>query len=350
MTEQNATAAAPEPVDMVKAPFPQDAVAAQAQAPEAAQEAVAAQPQAPETPEAAAPEAPVATRVPAATDTLAAFAAPQAAEAPETAEAPQGTAPKDRRKLFAFLRWTAAVTVFAVAGAGVAYGITRPERTDVPGLSTKDDGRWVFPQLVKPTLPPGAAQPFAEDNKDRIHYASTLELLLPAPKGSTPDPALKLEKDSVVSVDTFLEEYEPTARENMKQGFTDDGLRQIVGRGWLMPDGTRTRVYLLRFHSSGFVNAFDGCGINMNVNGVNRMEPDSAWSKAKSTQPVPDVAGVVGNPLSFFSEARPYGDEQVRVGCVDSGDLLAAVFQTRKGEVATIPFHQTVILQGQLLG
>ncbi|MFD9723872.1 hypothetical protein [Streptomyces sp. NPDC059072] len=307
MTEQNTTAGAVEPVDMVKSPAPQDAAPVTA---EAAQGPASA-----------------------------------AAEAPETAETPEGRAPKDRRKLFAFLRWTAAVTVFAVAGAGVAYGITLPERTDIPGLSTKDDGRWVFPQLVKPTLPPGAAQPFAEDNKDGIHYAAALELLVPAPEGSEQDPALKLEKDSVVSPDTFLEEYESTAREKMKQGFTDEGLRQIVGRGWLMPDGTRTRVYLLRFHSSGFANTFEGCGLNASVNGVKRLEPDSAWAKVKSSQSAPSGIGV----LSLYSEARPYGDDQVRLGCVDSGDLLAVVFQTRKGEVATVPFHQTVMLQGRLL-
>ncbi|MFG2879954.1 hypothetical protein ACGFYU_33915 [Streptomyces sp. NPDC048337] len=287
MTEQNATEAGPEPVDTVKAPGPQDAV---------------------------------------------------------PAEAPQGTAPKDRRKLFALLRWTAAVTVFAVAGAGVAYGITRPERTDIPGLATKDDGRWVFPAPAKPTLPPGAALPFAEDNKDGIHYAAAFELLIPAPKGSTPDPAMKLEKDSAVSPDTFLEEYESAEREKMKQGFTDDGLRQIVGRGWLMPDGTRTRVYLLRFHSSGFENAFQGCGINMKVNGVNRMEPDTTWSKAKTSQRALDVSG-----MSFLTEARPYGDDQVKVGCVEAGDLVAVIFQTRKGEVAAVPLHQTGMLQRELL-
>ncbi|WP_329381584.1 hypothetical protein OG625_17635 [Streptomyces sp. NBC_01351] len=333
MTEQNTTGAAPEPVDTVKAPAPQDAVPAQAQSPEtlaapAPQDAVPAQAQAP-----------------AATDTLAAFAAPQAPGAPGAADAPQGTpAPKDRRKLFAFLRWTAAVTVFAVAGAGVAYGLMRPERTDVPGLSTKDDGRWVFPALAKPVLPPGAAQPFAEDNEDGIHYAAAAELLLPAPKGSTQDPALKLEKDSVVSPDTFLEEYESTARAKMKQAFVDDGLRQIVARGWVTPDGTRTRIYLLRFHASGFTDLFEGCGANMNVNGVNRIEGDDTWGKAKTSQPAPDLGDV-----SLFAEAKPVGDEQVKAGCIQAGDLQAVIFQTRKGEVATVPFHQTVILQNQLL-
>lgn len=264
--------------------------------------------------------------------------------APEAPEATEPAAPKDRRRLFAFLRWTAAVLAFGVAGTGVAYGIVQPERTDIPGLSTKDDGRWVYPALTKPTLVPGAAQPFAEDNEDGIHYASLQELLLPAPQGSRPDPGLKLEKDQAVSQDTFLEEYESTVRAKMKQGFTDDGLRQIIARGWLMPDGTRTRVYLLRFHSSGFVDAFEGCGIDMNVNGVNWMEGDTTWNKAKNSQSAPDLRDV-----SLLSEAHPAGDEQVKAGCVRSGDVQAVIIQSRKGEVATVPFHQTVILQSQLL-
>ncbi|MEV7726674.1 hypothetical protein AB0P15_18250 [Streptomyces sp. NPDC087917] len=252
--------------------------------------------------------------------------------------------PRDRRVLFAFLRWTAAVVAFAAVGTGVAYGISRVERTDVPGLSTKDDGRWVFPALAKPTLPPGAAQPFAEDNRDGVHYASLGQLLLPAPRGSKPDTGLKLEKDEAVSVDTFLEEYEGAAREKMKQGFVDDGLRQIAARGWTMPDGTRTRIYLLRFHSSGFVDAVEGCGIDMNLNGVNRITADDDWSKAKNAQKTPDLADV-----SVFAEAPPTGDEEIRAGCVTAGDLQAVILQTHKGKVAPVPFHQTVILQDQLV-
>ncbi|GAA3096136.1 hypothetical protein ACFQFR_17315 [Streptomyces goshikiensis] len=187
--------------------------------------------------------------------------------------------------------------------------------------------------------------PFAADNADGIHYAGLTQLLLPAPRGAAPDAKLKLEKDSVVAVDTFLEEYEPTAREKMKQAFTDEGLRQIVGRGWTTPDGTRTRVYLLRFHSSGFVNAFTGCGRDMNLSGVNRIDADPDWSKAKLAQSAPD-----SNERQLFEEVPPVGDEQVKAGCIQSGDVQAVILQSRKDAVAAVPFHQTVILQNQLLG
>ncbi|WP_405490518.1 hypothetical protein [Streptomyces sp. NBC_00096] len=253
-------------------------------------------------------------------------------------------APKDRRKLFAALRWTAAVLVFGAVGTGVAYGVTQPERTDIPGLSTKADGRWVYPALTKPTLPPGAALPFAKDNEDGIHYAGLTQLLLPPPAGSTPDSTLKLEKDEVVTADNFLTEYEDAAREGLKTDFADEGLRQIVGRGWTTPDGTRTRVYLLRFHSSGFADTFKGCNLNMQLKGT-RTIVDVDWTKAKSGQSTPSLTGV-----SLYAESNPVGDEQAKVGCIRSGDVVAVVLQTRKGEVATVPFHQTVILQNQLLG
>ncbi|MEU7554946.1 hypothetical protein AB0B01_21825 [Streptomyces sp. NPDC044571] len=294
----------------------------------------------------AAPDAVPAPAVPApAAATPPVPAAPAASEAEALVPPEAAAPPKVRRRLHAALRWTAAVLVFGAVGTGVAYGITQPERTGIPGLSTRDDGRWDYPALTKPTLPPGAPLPFAKDNEDGIHYAGLAQLLLPAPRGSAPDAGLKLEKDSVVTPDTFLQEYESTVREKMKQGFTDDGLRQIVGRGWTTPDGTRTRIYLLRFHSSGFVDSFHGCNIDMNVNGVNRMEQDASWTKVKFTESPPAHSGI-----AVYEEAAPVGDEQIKAGCVSSGDIQAVIFQSRKGQVASVPLHQTAILQSRLLG
>lgn len=309
--------------------------------PQAVAEAVLpAQATAPETAAPAAGTA-AATAAGAAPDTAVSEAAPAGPfAAPEVP-----AAPKDRRKLYAALRWTAAVLVFGAVGTGVAYEVTQPERTDIPGLSTKSDGRWVYPELPEPALPPGAAAPFAQDNLDGIHYAGLTDLLLPAPTGSAPDAGLKLEKDGVVTADTFLEEYEASEREKMKEQFANEGLRQIAGRGWTTPDGTRTRVYLLRFHASGFVDTFKGCNRDMKLNGVKLLGADLDWSKGKTGQSAPSLSFV-----SLFAESKPVGDEQAKAGCIQSGDIQAVVLQTRKGEVATVPFHQTVILQHQLLG
>ncbi|MFC9588076.1 hypothetical protein ACFVJ8_35315 [Streptomyces yangpuensis] len=274
---------------------------------------------------------------------------------PAAAEGPPAP-PKDRRVLFAALRWTAAVAVFAAVGTGVAYGITVPERTDIPGLATEDDGRWTFPKLSQPALPPGAPLAQGPDNKDGTHYAQLAGLLLPAPAGSKADDAVKADKDGTVPVDSFLEEYAPDAREKLKTSLEWDGLRQIVGRGWTTPDGTRTHVYLLRFHSSGFVDAFKGCDSNAQLNGVSALDLDDVWSKAKSTQmnstalDFPGAAHFDGTDLSVYQEMKPVaGEEQTKVGCLRTGDVLGMVVQSRKGDVAPVPFHQTVILQSQLL-
>ncbi|MEU9145222.1 hypothetical protein [Streptomyces sp. NPDC048349] len=274
----------------------------------------------------------------------------------EPALEPVPAASKDRRKLFAALRWTAAVLVFAAVGAGTAYGVVQPERTKIPGLSTLSDGRWIYPQLAKPELPAGAPLPGATDNPDGTHYAALSGLLLPAPEGSRPDDTVKADKDGKVEPDAFLEEYAPDDRPKLKEGFEWEGLRQITGRSWTMPDGTRTRVYLLRFHSSSFVDTFLGCSINTRLTGADSLSGDVSWSKAKTAQ-----SGTVGSggsagsgtlgtsDISLYEEPKPFGDEQVRFGCLQVGDVQGVIVQSRKGGLPVIPFHQTVILQGQLL-
>ncbi|MEV7523225.1 hypothetical protein [Streptomyces sp. NPDC091371] len=264
--------------------------------------------------------------------------------------------PKDRRKVFAALRWTAAVLAFAVAGAGTAYGVMRPERTDLPGLSTLSDGRWTYPAQARPELPAGAPLPRAADNRDGTHYGDLRGLLLTAPEGAKPDEGVKADKDGVVTPEAFLEEYAAESRPKLKESFEWEGVRKIVGRGWTMPDGTRTRVYLLRFHSSGFVDTFKGCDINARLNGVSTLEPDTVWSKTKAEQPTgvpqdPQGPGTLSSgDISVYREAKPVlGDEQTKLGCLQADDVQAVIVQTRKGEVATVPFHQTVILQSQLL-
>ncbi|WP_223835817.1 hypothetical protein [Streptomyces venezuelae] len=363
MSEQTDTAGvtAPAPVPAPEAspevsPEAAEATTEAAEPAAVTPEAVTPEAAAPAAPEAAAPAAPEAA-VPAAPEAASEagpWAPPAGPEAGPWAAPP--APPKDRRKLFAALRWTAAVAVFAAVGTGVAYGITLPERTDVPGLSTEDDGRWTFPALSRPALPAGAPVPQGPDNKDGTHYAPLTGLLLPAPEGAKADDAVKADKDGNVSVDTFLEEYTPEAREKLKQSLEWDGLRQIAGRGWTTADGTRTHVYLLRFHSSGFVDAFKGCDSNARLTGVSALDLDDVWNKAKNTQmnsttlDFPGAANFDGTELSVYQEVKPFlGEEQTKVGCLRTGDVLGMVIQTRKGEVAPVTFHQSVILQSQLL-
>lgn len=260
---------------------------------------------------------------------------------------PPPSSPKDRRVLRAVLRWTAVVVVFAAVGTSAAYGITRMERTDVPGLATESDGRWDYPTLTKPPLPSGSPGPFAEANKAGSHYADLRALVLPAPAGATQDKALRGE-DGWLATKTFLAEYAEAAdREELGQKFSDNGLRHIAARGWTTPDGTHTRIYLLQFDTAavvddlfgGDIGPYGGPGYGLRGAGYSVADED-----------FPDAARIEDITASVYVEPRPYGTEHVRQAYLSAGDVLAVLVQSRKSAVNPVPFQQTVALQSQLLG
>jgi hypothetical protein len=254
---------------------------------------------------------------------------------------------RPRRLLRAALRWTAAVVVFAAVGAGTAYGITRMDRTDVPGLATQSDGRWEYPTLTRPPLPSGSPRPFAEENKAGTHYADLRELLLPAPEGAKEDKALRGD-DGWLATKDFLAAYEDKLdRDTFRQKLVDYGLRHIAARGWTTQDGTHTRIYLLHFDTAAIVDELasddvapaGGPGYGVRGDGESVFDDD-----------FPEAARIEDTPVYAYVEAKPYGAEQVRQAYVTAGDVLAVVIQSRKGGARAVPFRQTVTLQSQLLG
>jgi hypothetical protein len=268
------------------------------------------------------------------------------AGAPEDAAVP-GPAPagKDRRVLRALLRWTAAVVVFAAVGTSAAYGITQMKRTDVPGLATRSDGRWDYPEIVHPPLPSGSPAPFADRNEATSHYADLRKLVLPAPRGARADKALAGDH-GWVKTDVFLAEFAAKEdRDTLTSTFRDQGLRHIAARGWTMPDGTRTRIYLLQFDTG------------MVAGKVQEDEFSDAYSPAHALRGalamhmdgvLPKLEGT--NALHYaYVEPKPYGAEQVREAVLVCGDVLGFVVQSRKGGAKAVPFQQTAILQEQLL-
>jgi hypothetical protein len=272
--------------------------------------------------------------------------APPSAPQPGLAVGVASAAPRDRRVLRAVLRWTAAVLVFAAAGVGTAYGITGMERTDVPGLATESDGRWDYPTLMKPPLPPGRPGPLAEENKAGTHYADLRKLVLPAPEGATDDRTLH-GTDGWLATKDFLAEYEEKEdREELAQKFTDYGLRHIAARGWTTPDGTHTRVYLLQFDTAAVVDELPGEIAPSSSPGYQlRGAADSV-----SDEDFPAAAQVRDVTHVVYTESKPYGAEQTRHAYLAAGDVLALVVQSRKGTANPVPFQQTVTLQSQLLG
>ncbi|MFC8825033.1 hypothetical protein ACFT9I_06700 [Streptomyces sp. NPDC057137] len=264
-----------------------------------------------------------------------------------TAPAPEPAPRRRTAALFAALRWTAAVAVFGVLGTAVAYVVTDRDRTDVPTLATKSDGRWTYPPLAKPTLPAGAVGPSGRGNSGQIHYADLAQLLLPAPEGSRPDPALG-DKNSRVPVSRFLQEYDKSSRGAMAADLRDNGLRHIAARGWTMADdGTSTRVYLLRFNSAASTLFFFGSHLQGATDAPQKVTDVEKLSTADETFP---AKAVHGTETYLYNEVAPRGPVHVRHAYISAGDTLALVIQSRKGSAPAVPFNQTVILQDQLLG
>ncbi|MFE1838714.1 hypothetical protein [Streptomyces sviceus] len=266
---------------------------------------------------------------------------------PDTPPAPApAEAKKDRRVLRAVLRWTAAAVVLATAGTATAYGISGMERTDVPGLSTRSDGRWDFPRLTKPPLPSGSPGPFAAGNAAEAHYADLRALLLPAPEGAEEDKALR-GSDGWLATKDFLAEYEvKEEREELGQKLVDTGLRHIAARGWTTSDGTRTRVYLLQFGTANVVESKLASDAQAYTSPTYQVR---GAAEAVYDEAFPDAAAVSEISRAAFTEQKPYGAEQVRQGYLSAGDVFAVILQSRKGSAPAVPFQQTVTLQAQLL-
>ncbi|MFG2559192.1 hypothetical protein [Streptomyces sp. NPDC048496] len=87
----------------------------------------------------------------------------------------------------------------------------------------------------------------------------------------------------------------------------------------------------------------ENSSIGAQFGGSPRTDFDETWSGS---------GRVENTAASVYAEGKPYGSEQVRHAHVLSGDTLALVIQSRKGKAGTerVPFHQTLILQNQLLG
>ncbi|MET9530834.1 MULTISPECIES: hypothetical protein [unclassified Streptomyces] len=250
----------------------------------------------------------------------------------------------DRRVLRAVARWTLAAAVCGGLGAATACGLTALDRTDVPGLATADDGRWDFGALKLPALPAGAPRPFTAGNDGQIHHADARDLLLPAPAGAKGDPELT---GGWVPDSRYVTEYDEDGRADITTGLRDYVVRHIAARGWTMPDGTSTRIYLLTFESNAFAQAFKDNVIRTGIDAgqppadAPLMELDESWDGRGAPKELSE---------SVFAEQEPYGATQARTASVVAGDTLAVITERRKGGAPAVPFHQTLVLQSQLLG
>ncbi|MFF1477057.1 hypothetical protein ACFVYD_05675 [Streptomyces sp. NPDC058301] len=263
-----------------------------------------------------------------------------------TTEEPPLPPPRRRTRARAVLRWTAAALAFLCVGAGTAYAVVDRTRTDLPGLATESDGRWRYPAIALPPLPPGAPRPLAAANTAQNHYADLRALLLPAPEGARPDASLKGD-DGWLATSVFLAQYEKEDRAAFGQSLVDNGLRHIAARGWTMPDGTRSRIFLLQFDTHALAERVQSKDVTRYSTPYH---PLLGAHYAELDQSFPMEAQVEGTSRYPYNEVEPYGPEQVRQAYVLAGDVLAVVVQSRAGTTSAVPFEQTVVLQNELLG
>ncbi|MEU3461629.1 hypothetical protein ABZ721_17010 [Streptomyces sp. NPDC006733] len=248
---------------------------------------------------------------------------------------------KPRRVLRAALRWTAAVLVFGALGGGAAYGITQPERTEIPGLKTPDDGRWEYQPLALPKLPAGKPAAFdTEHNPGGRHYADVRSLLLPLPEGAKPDPAFPGEK-GWLPTDRYLKLYAENGRVLQGGYLAKEGLRHIAARAWTMPDGTRAEVYLLQFATSAYSDRYR---VDAAITSL-ELAPSMAGDLGSQT------AASEGGPITYAFEGRnSTSSMKVRYSYIAAGDTLGVVVLSHAGAMPAVPFRQAITLQAQLLG
>jgi hypothetical protein len=263
---------------------------------------------------------------------------------PAGAEKPVDPA-RRRRVRRAVARWTAAVLVFASLGGATAYAVTLPDRTDIPGLRTPDDGRWTYPRLSLPRLPEGAPRVSDSDhNPAGRHYADLRALLLPAPRGAKPDPAFP-GRGGWLPTSRLVNLYQPADRGDLRARLLQQGLRHIAATAWTAPDGTRVEIYLAQFLSRPYASevatgALDAARLTQ--------APNSSVDMSYRTGGVP-----VGVAPYAYDEDKPRGTTYVRYAALLSGDTVGLVVMSApsaSGGPPAVPFHQTVTLQAQLLG
>jgi hypothetical protein len=267
-------------------------------------------------------------------------AQPYAVPAPGQAvwAVPPQYAPKERKErpwLRTLGRWATAVGVLAVVGTVTAALVTVPERKDLPGLGTPSDGRWTFPALSLPTLPPGDGP--ADADAEHVHRVDLRALLLPAPVGATVESGLP-GTHGWYPADKLVGLLSASAADPVRKVLQDSGLRHVAAIGWTMPDGTRTEIYLQQFRSVSTIADVDQVE---SVNGYLAAAPDAGAAGAVN---FPDLSSAVVRAAPAGS-----GHAAVTYGFVPVGDTEMLVVMSSPKQVPVVDFEQVVELENRLL-
>ncbi|OKI22680.1 hypothetical protein [Streptomyces sp. CB03911] len=272
-----------------------------------------------------------------------------------------------RRRRRTLLRRGAAALVLLIAGTASAYAVTRPDRTDIPGLATPKDGRYTFPALALPPLPSGKPAPGAPGAELR-HEADLRRLVLPAPAeatgpaaGGTASPTAPPSATAAASGTAAASPTVPAGpapaqwavcedlagelaqAETLKSDLMANACRAGVVREWTATDGTKTRIRLLRFGSREEAsNVSNSLWLTSELKGEGKLELE------KDAKGLPTTIGV-GAQLRHNGDEKTGKPDTTRAGYLLAGDVLGLIVMTNPAGVPLPAFHQVVLLQSDLL-
>jgi hypothetical protein len=260
-----------------------------------------------------------------------------------TAEPAAEPARKRRPALRTVLRWTTATVLCLGLGTGTAFAVMAPNRTDIPGLKTPSDGRYTYPALQLPELPPGASGP-SENGASRGAPGGTVPhaiadvrlLLLPSAVGAKPAAALPGRKGWVAMSDYAALFTTPGT---LAQVLRENGARQVAATGWTMPDGTHVAVYLVPF-----LNGTAATTVSQTEYGGMRLVQASGTAFATADESVP-----AGTAQSLSAAAKG-GKPAVRAALFSVDEITGLLVMTNPKAVNQVDFEQALGLQTELLG
>ncbi|GAA1997573.1 hypothetical protein [Catenulispora subtropica] len=234
------------------------------------------------------------------------------------------------------LRYASALVLAGAVGAGTAYAVTLPQRTDVPFLATPNDGRAVFPVITKPAPPAGKPAPGDESNGGQVHYGDLRRYLLPVPKGAVlKEDGWEPAKDFAAGMDGAV----------LAGRLNDAGLRRIAWRGWVAKDGQHTVVELFQFADHAGAFAMEG--------DLESAEPRKAMN-AEDVVPKVTVPGFGDDTADVavrkFDVVEGAPGRIERRAAFRTGDVVAVVTTTAvKGDAGDVAIGQVLLLQAEML-
>ncbi|SEK69471.1 hypothetical protein [Streptacidiphilus jiangxiensis] len=266
-----------------------------------------------------------------------------------TEPTPEPTAePKARRSFLrpgprgrTVARWSIATVLCLGLGAATAVAVMAPRRTDIPGLATAADGRYTYPTLQLPQLPPGAVGPSAGGAPSGApggtvpHAADVRQLLLPHPVGAVTDSTLPGAR-GFVPLGDFAKLF--TSPDDLAEVLGENGARHVAATGWRMPDGTHVTVYLLAFRSGVTSQAAFNSEMGMYLAAAPQLDLSTTDSSV---------------PLAVADTAsRPAGKDgpALRVTVFSDADINGLLVMTNPKAVNPVDFKQALTLQMELLG